>query len=419
MAEPGGGAGGVPVYSYKVATASTIYTAVERILAALPHWRGVKGLRHNLLLAERWEVKYSQLGCTPGLRQCVNHIRGSKAVTVKALMVKTLRAHASGTDGGARALAGFLPSTHLLVPGEDVGCERSAFVAECREGAGEPQRPIWICKPTTGAHGKAILISDDYEEVLQYIDGFAVSSDETQGAGVGLQAAAKRRRPAAWLVQRYIQRPLLIHGRKFDIRALVCAMGDGRILWYDQWILRTCSQPYSLADLGNKIAHISNHCIQATSQEYSKHEEGNELFTGDLRRYLVGSRGEANGAAAFESIVEQMQDIVRSSMDAVSEIFEGEVAGFDSFQLLGYDFMVDEDYRVWLLECNGSPACAARLMPGFAAAVVDVAIRGYFPTPELDGLPAAGPTSTGQATADEARRIDGEFQLIHNVRRGP
>lgn len=39
---------------------------------------------------------------------------------------------------------------------------------------------------TTAAHGapappgKAILISDDCEEVLQYIDGFAVSSDETQ-----------------------------------------------------------------------------------------------------------------------------------------------------------------------------------------------------------------------------------------------
>lgn len=31
---------------------------------------------------------------------------------------------------------------------------------------------------------------------------------------------------------------------------------------------------------------------------------------------------------------------------------------YQSFQLLGFDFVVDEDLKVWLIEVNGAPACA-------------------------------------------------------------
>ena len=32
--------------------------------------------------------------------------------------------------------------------------------------------------------------------------------------------------------------------------------------------------------------------------------------------------------------------------------------GYHSFQLFGFDFMVDSQFRVWLLEVNGAPASA-------------------------------------------------------------
>jgi len=31
---------------------------------------------------------------------------------------------------------------------------------------------------------------------------------------------------------------------------------------------------------------------------------------------------------------------------------------YDSFQLFGFDFMIDQQYKVWLLEVNGAPAAA-------------------------------------------------------------
>ena len=34
------------------------------------------------------------------------------------------------------------------------------------------------------------------------------------------------------------------------------------------------------------------------------------------------------------------------------------VLGYHSFQLFGFDFMVDSQFHVWLLEVNGAPASA-------------------------------------------------------------
>lgn len=55
------------------------------------------------------------------------------------------------------------------------------------------------------------------------------------------------------MVQEYITRPLLFGGRKFDIRAVACLTHDRRVLWYPDYILRLCSEPHSLDDLGERV----------------------------------------------------------------------------------------------------------------------------------------------------------------------
>jgi len=44
------------------------------------------------------------------------------------------------------------------------------------------------------------------------------------------------------------------------------------------------------------------------------------------------------------------------------------------FQLYGYDFIIDSDFRVWLLEVNGAPAAADRLRAAIARDIVALCI---------------------------------------------
>ena len=41
----------------------------------------------------------------------------------------------------------------------------------------------------------------------------------------------------------------------------------------------------------------------------------------------------------------------------MADVFENKA---NSFELFGFDFVIDEDLKCWLIEANMSPACATR-----------------------------------------------------------
>ena len=47
------------------------------------------------------------------------------------------------------------------------------------------------------------------------------------------------------------------------------------------------------------------------------------------------------------------------------------------FQVFGFDFMVDDAMKVWLVEVNSSPAIAEELAEDFAKDVVALAVDAY------------------------------------------
>ena len=51
-----------------------------------------------------------------------------------------------------------------------------------------------------------------------------------------------------------------------------------------------------------------------------------------------------------------------------------------SFQLFGFDLMLDADFHLWLLEVNATPAVAAPLLERLVADLIELAIRPAFQT---------------------------------------
>lgn len=53
----------------------------------------------------------------------------------------------------------------------------------------------------------------------------------------------------------------------------------------------------------------------------------------------------------------QIKDITRKVFAKMTEVMEH---SNNSFELFGFDFLIDEQLNCWLLEANMSPACAVR-----------------------------------------------------------
>ena len=95
-------------------------------------------------------------------------------------------------------------------------------------------------------------------------------------------------RSQTFIIQKYIERPLLVNKRKFDIRVWVALTQDMDVYFFREGYLRTSSQPYSMdaQNLDDDFVHLTNNAVQKNSPEYGCHEDGNQLSFPDFKRLL-------------------------------------------------------------------------------------------------------------------------------------
>ena len=76
-----------------------------------------------------------------------------------------------------------------------------------------------------------------------------------------------------YIVQAYIQRPLLYYKRKFDLRhymMITSINGYIKGYWYKDGYVRTTSSEYSLVDNNGGI-HLTNDAVQKNLPNYGKY----------------------------------------------------------------------------------------------------------------------------------------------------
>lgn len=80
-----------------------------------------------------------------------------------------------------------------------------------------------------------------------------------------------------WIVQKYIERPLLYKGRKFDLRVWAVVNHMNEVFFYKKGYVRLSSENYDLANQNNYV-HLTNNCLQQHGDKYGVHEEGIVYF---------------------------------------------------------------------------------------------------------------------------------------------
>eukprot|EP01062_Namystynia_karyoxenos_P019776 TRINITY_DN17465_c0_g1_i1.p1 TRINITY_DN17465_c0_g1~~TRINITY_DN17465_c0_g1_i1.p1 ORF type:complete len:750 (+),score=178.06 TRINITY_DN17465_c0_g1_i1:88-2337(+) len=367
--------------------AGTVFCKIRDILRKLPFWEEVpcagqrrQSLDVDLLLEDRYVADrlldtHAATAAPPGAeapaagqRRLVNSYSGTKCLTLKAAMVKTLRR-------GTQEPWALTPATFVLFKRTLGTDDRESFCATFRQMRGSC-RNVWILKPSHRNKGIGIEIFDDDSDALDFVD--QNSAPEVNGG-----------KATQYVAQKYIERPLLIHGRKFDLRTWVVLTPQYDIWMYREGVLRTASEQYALGDLSDRLSHLTNHCIQETGPNFGRFEEGNEMWYHQFQAYLDKHMPRRRGrpVSLADDILPQARHItVESLLASKHQLTPSGLVGqdgvrLDCFQLFGFDFMVDTDMKVWLIEVNGSPASAEALLHDMMVDLIEVVIEPVFPAP--------------------------------------
>eukprot|EP00892_Ulva_mutabilis_P008450 jgi/Ulvmu1/5978/UM026_0102.1 len=246
---------------------------------------------------------------------------------------------------------------------------------------------IWILKPGGKSRGRGIHCFNNLAKLRHQ-----VRTDSCQD-GQAQQLVA----------QKYLERPLLAFQRKFDLRqwVLVSSWEPLTVWFYRDCYLRFCAEDYKPSNFDNIFCHLSNNSIAKKSRKFKSGDatgQGNMWTSAQFAEWLQAT----DAPAAWPALQNRMKQIVMHTLVGAQDTIDKRAR---SFELFGYDFIMDTACNVWLLEINCSPTfehstpITSALVRGLSADIVRVTVDVPAARAAGCGRPAAPTAATAAATA--------------------
>ncbi|XP_067302332.1 protein polyglycylase TTLL10 [Pseudorasbora parva] len=280
--------------------------------------------------------------------QLLYQIPNNKVLTTKIGLLNSLREYDRVSSkvnyrcGNRMKLEDFLPVTFRM----DMKDEREAYF----KGICNDKSSMWICKPTGLNQGRGIFLLRMPEDSTAFRERLQNSIEKQSNRKSPFNM------PQALVVQRYIQNPLLIKGRKFDVRSyfLIACTSPYMVFFRHGYVRLTCNLYDPNSD--NITAHLTNQYMQKKNPLYSLLKEETvwsmERFNTYINETYMLSQGLPKDWA-LGPFAKRMQHIIMQCFQATKAKLDCKLGYFD---LIGCDFLIDEDFKVWLLEMNCNPA---------------------------------------------------------------
>ncbi|KAK0179246.1 hypothetical protein PV327_008053 [Microctonus hyperodae] len=208
--------------------------------------------------------------------------------------------------------------------GYNLPSEYTKLAADCSRL--EKDDRVWICKPVGQSQGRGIFL-------------FRKLSDLTYDSTA--------------VVQRYIERPLLVGGYKFDLRLYVCVPSYRPLViyLYNEGLARFATEKFSLDNLSDRFRHLTNFALNKLGPGYSKKKErigaGSKWSFRQLRRYM--NQSGFQDWFLWQRIASLVTLTILSQTAGIPE-------SSNCFEFFGFDVLIDANLKPWLLEVNLSPA---------------------------------------------------------------
>lgn len=262
--------------------------------------------------------------------QKVNHFPGSWALGRKDCMYRNIskKRREFGEEYS------ICPTTYILP-------EDYKFFQQDRE---DNPSALWIKKPVASSCGRGIkMISHS-------------STVEKKGG---------------YLISRYIMNPHTINDLKYDLRIYVLATSFDplRIYIYKEGLVRFATQNYSkdVKSLKKRFIHLTNYSVNKKAQNYIANkgqQEQSEEFTYKWPLSLLKDRYEALGIN-YEEVFARIKDVVIKTLISVEPEIVCKTLSLTKnrsnscFELYGFDILIDDTLRPWLLEVNVAPSLSS------------------------------------------------------------
>lgn len=274
----------------------------------------------------KWNASWGRQYQADEYAQCaswqkINHFAGA------FLMGRKDHLHTRMTELAKRGpgLADFYPKSYLL-PDQKAEFEKAY-----------KNTKLWIVKPSASSRGRGIhLVSSDIDEIPQ----------------------------AAGIVQTYIDRPMLITKRKFDIRlyALITSCNPLRIYMHHSGLARFCTHPYDPnGDYNDDHMHLTNFSINKEDAKFKRCDTGVESIEDSkwsLPFFLKHLRESGINTDMIMSKLEHVTIMtVIAGMMEIRKHHENLIPHrHTSYEMYGIDIMLDQDMNPHLIEINISPS---------------------------------------------------------------
>uniref|UniRef100_U5EQF5 Putative tubulin polyglutamylase ttll4 n=1 Tax=Corethrella appendiculata TaxID=1370023 RepID=U5EQF5_9DIPT len=286
-----------------------------RLLKKTNDWMGIWG-------------KHMKSPCFKTLKpyQKFNHIPGSFQIGRKDRCWRNLQAQMA--KHGKKEF-GFMPRTYIIP--QDLKILRQMWPRYSQRNC------KWIIKPPAAARGTGIKVVNRWSQI-------------------------PKRKPL--IVQRYIERPFLINGSKFDLRlyCLVTSINPLRVYMHTDGLARFASVKYSEKSdtLNDRFMHLTNYSINKLSSNYNANEDatackGHKWTVKSLWSYLQTQKVNTERLwGALRNLVLRTILAGEGPIHAMSKCNVG--SKYNCYELFGIDVILDSELVPWLLEVNISPS---------------------------------------------------------------
>eukprot|EP00347_Sterkiella_histriomuscorum_P002781 403366823 len=265
------------------------------------------------------------------INQKVNHFPRSYEITRKDLFYQRI--------SRMQALFGF--KNYDFVP---LTFQYPQEITSLQQEMQKRKEQLWIFKPCASSQGKGIFVTQNLDQI-----------------------PLKQN----FIVSEYVKNPYLINGLKFDLRIYVAvtSINPLRVYIYEEGLTRFATQKYNNNDLSNLYVHLTNYSINKfnsegfiPNQNPDLDNTGSKWSLSALKNFLLKNFKQNQ----VDSLNDQINDMVIKTIIAVEPLLQNGIEMFllsknkqrtrNCFELLGFDVLIDQNLKPWLLEVNLSPS---------------------------------------------------------------